>query len=112
MKETRKQQLRDIMIQAWRICKVTGETFAECLKRSWMIVRLKKAMKSGIVQFFFMKQNGELRQAFGTTDPTRYEYTPTGDRPRAPYADCVQYWDTVKQGFRMFKTYNLKSIAL
>ena len=107
----KKEELREIMLQAWRIFRVTGETFAECLKRSWMVIRLKKAMKKGVVQFFFTKQNGERRQAFGTTDPSRYSYASSSESHREPYKDCVLYWDTVKQAFRMFKTYNLISIA-
>lgn len=110
MSKERKFKLSEIMRNAWRICKVTGESFADCLKKAWQIAKLVKRMKSGIVQFFYMKQNGELRQAFGTTDPSRYEYTPTGTGKKVN-DDCIRYWDTVKGGFRMFKKYNLISVS-
>lgn len=111
MSTERKSQLSELMRNAWRICRVTGKSFAECLKKAWMVLKLKATMKTQIVQFFFMKQNGEMRQAFGTTDTNRFEYTPTGNGRKGDFSDCIQYWDTVKGGFRMFKIYNLVSIA-
>ena len=84
----------------------------EAMHICWMNLKLKKAMKTRVVQFFFIKAStGELRQAFGTTDPHRYEYEAKGGR-NGNYAHCVQYWDTEKQGFRMFKDFNLVSVVL
>lgn len=103
---------REVMTLAWRTFKVTGEKFADCLKRAWQVVKLKVAMKTRIVRFYYIKKStGELRQAFGTLDPHRYEYEPKGGRTGS-YADCVQYWDTEKGGFRMFKSYNLVRVEL
>ena len=62
----RKNVLHDIMTSAWRMFRVTGESFSECLKRAWQVHKLGKAMKTQIVQFFYQKTNGEIRQAFGT----------------------------------------------
>ena len=95
------------MKTAWQFVKMNGFTMAEAMKQAWLLVKLAIAMKTKVVQFFYMKQNGEMRQAFGTTDTNRYEYTATGTGRRGNYADCFQYWDTVKGGFRMFKKYNL-----
>lgn len=105
--------LRDIMNTAWRICRVTGEAFAQCLKKAWQVYKLQMAMMNRIVRFSYIKKStGELRTAYGTTDPHRYTYTPTGNGRNGNFADCVQYWDTEAQGFRMFKTFNLVSVEL
>lgn len=58
--------MKEVMSMAWRFFKVTGESFADCLKRSWLVYKLTKAMKTKTVQFFYQKVNGEIRQAFGT----------------------------------------------
>ena len=66
-------------------------------------------MRTGIVQFFFMKVDGTIRQAFGTLDPHRLPETQgSGRRP----ADTVQvYFDTEKQEYRSFKKCNLYKMA-
>lgn len=108
-----RETMRDIMQTAWTFVKRNGLTISEALKIAWRNFKLQVAMKSRVVEFWYKKATtGELRQAFGTTDPSRYDYTPTGNGHRGPYADCVQYWDTAKGAFRMFKTYNLKSVVL
>lgn len=105
--------MHEIMTLAWRIFRVTGESFAACLKRAWMNYKLKVAMMTRIVRFAYIKKStGELRTAIGTTDPHRYEYTPTGNGRNGNFADCVQYWDQEADGFRMFKTYNLVSVTI
>ena len=100
------------MRTAWQFVKVNGFTMSEALKQAWLNIKLAIAMKTQIVQFYYRKLNGEMRQAFGTTDKSRYDYTPVGGGRRHNPQDCFQYWDTVKGAFRMFKTYNLVSIIL
>lgn len=66
MSTTFKNSMREVMSTAWRFFKVTGESFADCLKRAWQVYKLAKEMKKRTVQFFYQKVNGEIRQAFGT----------------------------------------------
>ena len=40
-----KNQMREVMSEAWRMFRITGESFAECLKKSWLLLKLKLAMK-------------------------------------------------------------------
>lgn len=109
MSNERKSTLANIMRLAWQFVKRNGFTMAEALKVAWLNAKVTKAMRSGIVQFFFMKVDGTIRQAFGTLDPHRLPETQgTGRRP----ADTVQvYFDTEKQEFRSFKKCNLYKMA-
>ena len=67
MSTTLKNTMREVMTDAWRMFRITGESFAACLKRAWQLAKLAKAMKTKVVQFFYVKvSTGELRQAFGT----------------------------------------------
>lgn len=109
MSNDRKSTLRQIMQTAWMFVKRNGYTMAEALKVAWLNAKVTKAMRTGIVQFFFMKVDGTLRQAFGTLDPHRLPETQgSGRRP----ADTVQvYYDTEKQEYRSFKKCNLYKMA-
>ncbi len=109
MSNERKSTLANIMRLAWQFVKRNGFTMAEALKVAWLNAKVTKAMRTGIVQFFFMKVDGSLRQAFGTLDPHRLPETQgTGRRP----ADTVQvYYDTEKQEYRSFKKCNLYKMA-
>lgn len=109
MSNERKSTLANIMRMAWMFVKRNGFTMAEALKVAWLNAKVTKAMRTGIVQFFFMKVDGTLRQAFGTLDPHRLPETQgSGHRP----ADTVQvYYDTEKQEYRSFKKCNLYKMA-
>lgn len=102
--------LHEIMTSAWRMFRVTGESFSECLKKAWQVYRLAKAMKSQIVQFFYQKTNGEIRQAFGTMkdEVIHDKIKGTGRRKNE---DLLTYWDTEKESFRSFKKFNLIKIV-
>lgn len=109
MSSERKSTLANIMRLAWQFVKRNGFTMAEALKVAWLNAKVTKAMRTGIVQFFFMKVDGTIRQAFGTLDPHRLPETQgSGRRP----ADTVQvYYDTEKQEYRSFKKCNLYKMA-
>ena len=109
MSSERKSALANIMRLAWQFVKRNGFTMAEALKVAWLNAKVTKAMRTGIVQFFFMKVDGTIRQAFGTLDPHRLPETQgSGRRP----ADTVQvYFDTEKQEYRSFKKCNLYKMA-
>ena len=109
MSSERQSTLANIMRLAWQFVKRNGFTMAEALKVAWLNAKVTKAMRTGIVQFFFMKVDGTIRQAFGTLDPHRLPETQgSGRRP----ADTVQvYFDTEKQEYRSFKKCNLYKMA-
>ena len=106
-----KNKMRKVMQLAHRAyqLKSSSMSWVECLKQAWQVVKLESAMKTKVVEFFFMKMNGEVRQAFGTLLQSHIDYTPNGKG----YAckDCTKYWDEVKGEWRQFKNYNLIRVA-
>ena len=107
-----KKQMSEIMKTAWQICRTTGESFAVCLHRSWQCYKLRVAMLTRIVRFTYIKKTtGELRNALGTLDRTRYTYEAVGGHDYKP-ADCIRYWDCEVQNWRMFKVFNLVNVTL
>lgn len=110
MATTFKNQMRDVMNDAWRMFRITGESFSSCLKRAWVILRLKLKMQTKIVQFYYQKMNGEIRQAFGTLqdDVVNEHMKGTG---RKPNENLFTYFDCEKQEFRSFKKFNIIRIA-
>lgn len=110
MATTFKNQMRDVMNDAWRMFRITGESFSSCLKRAWVILRLKLKMQTKIVQFYYQKMNGEIRQAFGTLqdDIVNEHVKGTG---RKQNENLFTYFDCEKQEFRSFKKFNIIRIA-
>lgn len=112
MATTMKNQLSNIMQEAWRMFRITGESFATCLKRAWQLAKLAKAMKTKVVQFFYVKAStGELRQAFGTMQSSVIDGLVKGVG-RKQNDNCMTYYDCEKQQFRSFKKFNLAKVIL
>lgn len=102
--------LSRIMSEAWRLFKVTGEAFAECLKKAWQLFKLAKAMRKGIAKFYFQKIDGSIRQAFGTLKEDVIADKIKGTERKSNVL-LFTYWDTEKEAFRSFKRMNIISIA-
>jgi len=100
--------LSNIMAMAWRFFRITGQGFAECLRKAWANFKLTAAMRTRIVKFYFRKVDGSIREAYGTLRVDLIPSTTGDDRKRN---DTVQvYFDTEKQEYRCFKRLNLVSI--
>ena len=110
MSKNFKNQMSEVMNDAWRIFRITGESFSECLKKAWQLFKLKSLMKSKTVQFFYKKVSGEIRQAFGTLkeEVINANVKGTGKRPNE---NLFTYFDQEKKEFRSFKKFNLIKIA-
>ena len=68
-------------------------------------MKLKADLKVKIVEFYFKKTDGTLRQAFGTLKEGLIGETKgTG---RKPNKNLQVYWDTEKEEYRCFKKCNL-----
>lgn len=101
--------LSNIMKAAWRFFKITGESFAECLKTAWANFKLVAEMRIRIVKFYFRKVDGSIREAYGTLRADLLPPTKGDDRAKN---DTVQtYFDTERQEYRCFKKLNLVSIT-
>lgn len=86
-----------------------GYSMSDALKCAWANLKLKAALKVKIVEFYFKKTDGTLRQAFGTLKENLIgEVKGTGRKLN----DNLQvYWDTEKEEYRCFKKCNLIKIA-
>ena len=102
-------QLREIMSLAWSFVKRNGYTMSEALRCAWANIKLCALLHTKIVEFYFKKTDGTLRQAFGTLKEGLVGETKgTGRKPN----DNVQvYWDTEKEEYRSFKKCNLVRIG-
>ena len=104
-----KNQLSEIMQLAWQFVRRNGYSMSEALKCAWVNFKLRKAMTSRIVKFYFQKIDGSIREAFGTLASDIVPETSDSNRKRN---DSVQvYYDTEKADWRCFKKANLMSIA-
>ena len=109
MSTKKKNQLRNIMLQAWQFVKRNGMTMSEAMKTAWQNAKLVAMMKTRIVKFYFQKIDGTIREAYGTLSATLTPETACSDRKRN---DTVQtYYDTEKGGWRCFKKANLLRVG-
>ena len=98
------------MSLAWQFVKKNGFSMSEALKCAWANIKLKAAMKSQIVKFFFKKTDGTLREAYGTLSDKLMPPT-TGTDKRAKNDTVQTYFDTEVNEFRCFKKANLLKMA-
>ena len=82
----------------------------EAMKQAWLLLKLKKAMKSRIVKFIFQKVNGEIRTAWGTLQDN--VLPPTSGNDRKKNETLFTYFDTERTEYRCFKIANLLSVEL
>jgi len=108
-----KQFLSELFKMAWVIRKSTGKSFSECLRKAWMNCKLKIKMLLQVVEFYYQKINGEVRQAFGTLQ-TKHMQPAKENRSksnRKQNETCLLYWDVEKKEFRQYKLWNIIRIV-
>lgn len=103
-----RSQMKEVMQMAWSFVKKNGYSMSEALKVSWANLKLKAALKVKVVEFYFKKTDGTLRQAFGTLMSNRVPET-KGTKRTAN--NCQVYFDTEKEEWRCFKKCNLIKMA-
>lgn len=103
-----KNQMKEVMSLAWSLVKRNGFSMSEALKCAWANLKLKAALKVKIVEFYFKKTDGTLRQAFGTLMSSR---VPETKGTKKPADNCQVYFDCEKEEWRCFKKCNLLKIA-
>lgn len=109
MTTSKRNQLSEIFKMAWSFVRQNGYSLSEALKCAWANVKLRIKMKSQIVQFFFKKVDGSMRQAFGTLSSERVLATSSSSN-RKPNPDVSVYFDTEKEEWRCFKKCNLVKV--
>lgn len=100
-----------VLDDAKRINEITGRPMDVCKQQAQQIAECVKAMKSRIVEFFFMKKDGTVRQAFGTLQDDVILPLIKDATNREPNPELVTYFDTVKHQFRSFRKENFKSFV-
>lgn len=100
-----------VMTDAKRISEITGRPMAECENQAMQIAECVKAMKTRIVEFYFVKKDGTVRQAFGTLQDDIILPLIKDTSNREPNPELVTYYDTVKRQFRSFRKENFKSFV-
>ncbi len=109
MKTTFKKQMSEIFKAAWQFVRINGMSMAEALKCAWCNYKVREAMVSRIVKFYFLKIDGSIREAYGTL---KSDIVPqTQDSGRKPNPSVQVYFDTEKQEWRCYKKANLLRIA-
>lgn len=99
---------KEVMTMAWTFVKSNGIGMGDAMRTAWRNVKLRSAMKDGIVNFVFRKVDGTVREAYGTLKEDLIPETGESDRKRN---DTVQvYFDTEKNEWRCFKKANLMEI--
>jgi len=100
-----------IIKDAERINQITGRPMAECEEQAQQIAECVKEMCNRVVEFYFLKKDGTIRQAFGTLQPDVLIQHVTSPSNREPNPDVVTYFDTMAQAFRSFRKVNFKSFV-
>lgn len=74
-------------------------TWSACQSAAWKAVRLRAALRAGVAEFSYTKENGELRQATGTLNAAHFQYQSKGtDRVENPMV--IKYYDLAAGAFR------------
>lgn len=102
----KRTDLSTIMRRAWAIYHATGKSFAVCLSRAWVLYRLIRRMRAGVVSFAYEKTDGTLRRAKGTLRDVVALVKGTGKETPS----TVRYYDLEAAGFRSFRIENLITI--
>lgn len=100
--------MRDVMNTAWMFIRKYGMTMSDALKLAWKNIKLKARLHKNVVEFYFQKVDGTIRQAFGTLKADMIPPT-LGTKKTAD--TCQVYFDTEKGEWRCFKKVNLIKIA-
>ena len=71
--------------------------------KAMMIENLKHKLRTGVAHFLYIKKNGEIREAWGTTNATlAYKYTNGRGVSREIYSTTA-YFDIEKSLWRSFR---------
>lgn len=96
-----------VMKYAWQLWKVTQQSWRLCMIKAWQLYRLAKAMRLGVVTFYYTKADGSIRKAMGTLKNVPVGATLGNKKVTKPSYKTLAYFDTEKNSFRCFKVENL-----
>ena len=71
--------------------------------KAMMIESLKEKLRNGVAHFIFIKKNGEIREAFGTTNAAVAAKYTNGNGISREYFKTTAYFDIEKGQWRSFR---------
>ena len=71
--------------------------------KAQMIETLKEKLRNGVAHFVFIKKNGEVREAFGTTNAAVAAKYTNGNGISREYFKTTAYFDIEKGEWRSFR---------
>ena len=71
--------------------------------KAMMIDTLKEKLRNGVAHFVFIKKNGEVREAFGTTNAAVAAKYTNGNGISREYFKTTAYFDIEKGEWRSFR---------
>ena len=71
--------------------------------KAMMIQNLKEKLRNGVAHFIFIKKNGEIREAFGTTNSSVASKYTNGNGISHEYFKTTAYFDIEKGEWRSFR---------
>ncbi len=75
--------------------------------KAMMIDGLKRQMRRGIAHFMYQKKNGELREAWGTTNRSLAQRHINGNGDSREHYATTAYFDVEKGAWRSFRWENI-----
>lgn len=90
---------------ATRMAVIAQRTGSELMAgaKAMMIQQLKEQLRNGVAHFLYIKKNGEVREAWGTTNATlAYKYT-NGNGVSREFFKTTAYFDIEKSAWRSFR---------
>lgn len=90
---------------ATRMAVIAARTGSELMAgaKAMMIESLKKQLRNGVAHFFFVKKNGEVREAFGTTNAAVAAKYTNGNGISREYFKTTAYFDIERGEWRSFR---------
>ena len=90
---------------AVRMAVIAARTGSELMAgaKAMMIVNLKEKLRNGVAHFIFVKKNGEIREAFGTTNAAVAAKYTNGNGCSREYFKTTAYFDIEKGEWRSFR---------
>ena len=71
--------------------------------KAMMIAQLKEKLANGVAHFIFIKKNGKVREAWGTTSPSLAQKHITGNGISRECYNTTAYFDIEKGGWRSLR---------
>ena len=90
---------------ATRMAVIAARTGSELMAgaKAMMIESLKEKLRNGVAHFVFIKKNGEVREAFGTTNAAVAAKYTNGNGISREYFKTTAYFDIEKGEWRSFR---------